>query len=224
MIDYDIREAALTESLPLPLQFDPEMSALAAATEEQLRKNAADTEKAVIYARIDELPESVIDTLAVDMHVDWYYSDAALDIKRRTVKESVSVHKTLGTRFAVEQAIGTYFGGAEVSEWFEYGGEPGCFRLATYDLAAVNARYLPFLKILEKVKRKSARLESLELIQSEDTAIYAAALIQPYVRIGVTVDYTPKIDAALFSAPLTMQYARVYLNAELCACDRSDAV
>ncbi len=43
----------------------------------------------------------------------------------------MAVHTFRGTPYAVEQVIQTYFGDGEVSEWFEYGGQPGMFKVVT---------------------------------------------------------------------------------------------
>lgn len=62
--------------------------------------------------------------------VDWWDSDYSLTEKRRTLQTSWQVHKTLGTKAAVEKAITAIFPNTTVEEWFAYGGDPYHFRLS----------------------------------------------------------------------------------------------
>jgi phage tail P2-like protein len=160
---YDVKDIDLTRSLPAPLRNDETELAIARAIAEQLQLNAKFADRAVIYARIDELEENIVDALAEDMHVDWYYPDAPLSVKRQLVKESVEVHKHLGTPWAVKRVVAAYFDESEVTEWFDYGGEPGYFRIFAKNEVPYKEVYERFLSLLEKVKRKSAWLESITI-------------------------------------------------------------
>ena len=61
--------------------------------------------------------------------MDWWDSDYSTAEKRRTLSASWQVHKTLGTRAAVEKAASAVYPNTRVQEWFEYGGEPYRFKL-----------------------------------------------------------------------------------------------
>jgi len=118
-----------TRALPPILKNDDEMLELARIIAEELRENARLSRLNVIYARIDELPGDILDVLAYDLHVDWYNCEYPIETKRRIIRDSVKIHKRLGTKFAVETAIGSVFPGSKVEEWFEYGGEKYRFRI-----------------------------------------------------------------------------------------------
>ena len=49
--------------------------------------------------------------------------------KRNAIASSLDLHRRYGTRWGVEQALGQLGIGAELDEWFEYGGRPYCFRV-----------------------------------------------------------------------------------------------
>lgn len=83
----------------------------------------------LIYSRFDELPEELVDILAYDMHVDWYDYNYPLEAKRDLVKNSVKVHKKMGTKYAIETALGSLFPESEVEEWFQYEENPDTFIL-----------------------------------------------------------------------------------------------
>lgn len=129
MNDYDIRSVDFTRSLPPTLKDDPEINALGRAIAEQLQITAQQIRQNIIYARIDELDEQTLDILAYDLHVDWYDYSYPIEVKRRTIKDSVKIHRRLGTKYAVETALGAVFPGTRVEEWFEYEGDPYTFRV-----------------------------------------------------------------------------------------------
>lgn len=108
-------EVLMRDSLTRPLV---ELTAWAAA---QIAKESA---LPMIYARIDSLPETVLDVLAKDFKVDWWSPDYSIEEKRKILKDSWYVHKHLGTTDAVERAVSAIYPDSRVVEWFEYGGEP----------------------------------------------------------------------------------------------------
>lgn len=119
----------LMRIFPPALTRDPAMVARANAIAELLTARLAEIDRARIIANIDGLDEAVLDILARDFKVDWWDADYSLEEKRRTLKSSWRVHKTLGTKAAVETAISAIYPRTTVLEWWEYGGEPYHFRL-----------------------------------------------------------------------------------------------
>ena len=112
----DLYSIDFTRSLPPALKNDPNMLALAQTIAEQLQATARQIKQNIIYARIDELDEQTLDILAYDLHVDWYDYSYPIEVKRRTIKDSVRVHRRLGTKYAVETALGAVFPGTKVQE------------------------------------------------------------------------------------------------------------
>ncbi|SHG90623.1 phage tail protein I [Tepidibacter thalassicus] len=156
---YDID---LTRKLPPSLKNDENMLALAKVIGEELQKTSKMARKNIIYARIDELEEEALDILAYDLHVDWYDYSYPIEAKRALIKDSVKVHKRLGTKFAVETALGNLHPNSYVEEWFEYNGEPFSFRVVldtTHSRA--GAGYFEIKKAVDSYKRKSAHMDSL---------------------------------------------------------------
>jgi len=147
----DIYSVNFADYLPETLKRDPKMKALAAAATEQMLGVSAEIGNVLIYSRIDELPEYLVDILAFDMHVDWYDYSYPLAVKRDILKNSVKVHKKLGTKYAVETALRNVYKGAGVSEWFEYGGRPYYFKI-NIDISGEKLPESAYLDILGKVK------------------------------------------------------------------------
>ena len=114
----------LLRSLPPGLANDPRMVALAEAIAGLLVQQKEETGRLSIYPQIGKLDEALLDILAHDFKVDWWDSDYTLTEKRRTLQTSWQVHKTLGTKAAVQKAITAIFPNTTIEEWFEYGGQP----------------------------------------------------------------------------------------------------
>ena len=91
MNDNDLYSVDFTRALPPVLKNDPNMLAVATVIAEQLQTTAQQIRKNIIYARIDELEEPILDILAYDLHVDWYDYSYPLEVKRQTIKDSVKI-------------------------------------------------------------------------------------------------------------------------------------
>ena len=157
-VDNAVYSLDFTRALPPALKNDGSMLALAQVIATELQENIELAQLAVIYARIDGLPEELLDILAFDLHVDWYDFELPISNKRLILKDSVKIHKRLGTKYAVERAIGGIYPDSTVEEWFEYGGDPYHFKLlidSTYEYADP-----------EKHKRVLARVASYKNLRS----------------------------------------------------------
>lgn len=157
-----ILEADLTKYLPEALKKDPKIFALAQAAADGLLEASGLTNNVLIYSRFDELPEELVDILAYDLHVDWYDYNYPLEAKRDLVKNSVKVHKKMGTKYAIEKALGSLFPESEVEEWFQYEGQPGHFHIV---LDVTNQRivadYHAIIRAVKLYKRLSAHMDEL---------------------------------------------------------------
>lgn len=157
-----IYNADYSECLPEALKKDPKMVALANATAAALLDTSGIIDNVLIYSRFDELPEELVDILAYDLHVDWYDYNYPLEAKRDLVKNSVKVHKKMGTKYAIETALGSLFPESEVEEWFQYEGEPGHFHIVL-DVTnqRITADYAAIIRAVKMYKRLSAHMDEL---------------------------------------------------------------
>ncbi len=157
-----IYDSDFTKYLPRPLTHDPKMIALAKAAADELLRVSGAVENVLIYSRIDELPEELLDILAYDMHVDWYDFSYPLSAKRDLLKSSVRVHKKMGTKYAIEKALSALYPESEVEEWFEYEGEPGRFRIVCdVTNSRIAASYSDIVRAVRLYKRLSAHMDEV---------------------------------------------------------------
>lgn len=189
MNNSDIYSVDFTRSLPPTLKDDPEINALGRAIAEQLQITARQIRQNIIYARIDELDEQTLDILAYDLHVDWYDHSYPIEVKRQTIKDSVKIHRRLGTKYAVETALGAVFPGTRVEEWFEYDGDPYTFRViinATENGVTAEQQ----AAVLERVifyKNLRSHLEAVRFKVEKKTAVHVVG----YHSIGTRLEVWP---------------------------------
>lgn len=129
MSNHGITPETLLQTLPSVLANDKKMEAIAQAIASTLSLRVDEISGIEIYTNIDSLPEALLDILAVDFKVDWYNPNYPLAVKRNVIKSSFKVHKKLGTKGAVAEALSAIYPGSSVQEWFEYGGNPYYFRI-----------------------------------------------------------------------------------------------
>lgn len=140
----DIYSIGIQDILPPSLKSDPDVAALAAAIEPELREISLGTRLPILLAMIDQLPEDVVDLLAWQFHVDFYEPNLPLPIKRELVRNSIPWHRYKGTPYVVEQLVSTVFAKSRVEEWWEYSeGEPYHFRIVVGD-----APYIRFSNLM----------------------------------------------------------------------------
>ncbi len=124
---------ALLAAFPYSLMRDTDKVKLADAVASELIKTVAQSEYAAVFPRVDELPEDVLDILAVDFKIQWYENNSSIESKRQAIKECLLIHRYKGTKYAVEAALRSIYKDVKVYEWFEYGGKPYHFKIIIYD-------------------------------------------------------------------------------------------
>jgi len=126
---HGLTKENLLSVFPVGLRKSQKIAALGDVTAEVLARRPAEISCLSLYPRIDQLPEKLLDILARDFKVDWWDANYTLEEKRRTLKSSWRVHKHLGTKAAVDEAISAVYPNSCAKPWFEYdGGEPYHFR------------------------------------------------------------------------------------------------
>lgn len=183
-----LKDADFYATFPPALKKDEKMVALGRLIADELHQTVEQTKKNIIYANINELSETWLDVLAYDLHVDWYDYDYPIEAKRAIIRDSVRVHQKLGTKAAVEMALGGIHPKSEIEEWFDYGGKPYRFRIVLDTTESrVTADYDEIIKTVDIYKRLTAHLDGL------------------YYQGSITVVVMPKTEFWLYSVPMTGQ-------------------
>lgn len=140
-----------------------------------------------------EFANQLVDELAWQFHVDYYDKNAAFDIKKQLVKQSIRIHQKKGTPSAVEELIATVFTSTtQLLEWYNYdGGEPYHFKIRTTKLPT-SADEIKFRKALNTVKNERSYLDTIEQI--------TVALNEAFVHINNSRTITYKSTVGVFNA------------------------
>lgn len=168
--------------------------ALASSISAELIKLYNSHDMLAIYARIDELDETLLDILANDFHIDWWDFNAPIEEKRDMFKNSWNIHRMKGTKEAVELFLSSAFKNATISEWFEYGGLPYHFKIDVCDKKEefISGKAIgSFMNTLEKVKNKRSILEAIYISTdpTQDTTYHSG-------DVAITGKVTVPFDAS----------------------------
>ena len=181
MIDLD--NVSILNILPPNLAEDENVRVAASAFDEVLRSIIEKVPSVSIYPRINEIIDSaLLDLLAWQFHVDFYDADMPVDLKRVLVRRSLEWHLRKGTPSAVEEVVAAVFSDAVVTEWYEYGGEPGFFRVETETPLQSDKQYEDILNAIFSVKNTRSWLEFIIVLTN--------ATQTHYIGIGIWLDDT----------------------------------
>lgn len=169
MISY--YDGQLTDIMPGNITRKPEVKALSYALQQACRLLYRYSKRLYIYSNLDEQPEDVIDLLASELRTQYYSNTLDIGIKRQLVKNTLIWHMSAGTPKAVEELVETVFGEGEVKEWFEYGGQPYCFRIITDAILTENMVDY-FSKMIRRVKNARSHIESIEIHRETEQILY----------------------------------------------------
>jgi len=169
-------------ALPPALASDPRFAALCDLLWEQHAKLPLD--KLLLYL-VDTAPEVALLPLAEQFHVmgaeGWAVAETDAQ-QRNLIKNSIALHRTKGTPWAIKQVLVTLGMNGIVSEWFEYDGEPYHFRI-DIDLSGRGMGQNDIARLTELVNEYKNARSHLEALTLNVT-----------VRSNV-----PRIGAALYS-------------------------
>lgn len=80
--------------------------------------------RSMIYADIDNLPEEILDHLAVEWRAMYYTQDLDIDTKRTIIKNTLIWYMGFGTAGTMEELMKVIFGVGSVVENWEFDDEP----------------------------------------------------------------------------------------------------
>lgn len=163
----DLRDARLVDAVPRVVAGQDWVWALSEAVGVLHERTLRYIDDSQIYTSLDTATEPVLDALAINWKVDWYDTGYSVEQKRRIIKTALTVRRLMGTVGAVKLQADAIYPGTMLEEWFEYGGQPGTFRLyinvtdTTEEHPAIIYSPAEMERRLITAKRWSAHLESL---------------------------------------------------------------
>lgn len=164
-----LKDAQITDSLPSWLSNETNVKALSYAASRQIKKVLAYSDAAKVYADVMKCTHAVLDMLAFELQIPKYKDSYSLDTKRRMVLNGLVYWLRMGTAGALEDLCSDIFSNAVMTEWFDYDGEPGHFRITTNNRRITDNDVREFHKVINTVKRLSAHLDAVEIILDLDS-------------------------------------------------------
>lgn len=210
--DYKIKEH-------LPSSIDRQnIRDLAEVLDVKLQEINAMSEIVLLYPRIDELPENIIDALAEQFHVDFYDAAMTLPQKRTVVKNSIAWHRKKGTPSVVEEMVQTVFESAHVEEWFEYGGKPYFFRVTLITAPLKDKAVLDRLvDAINKTKNVRSWLEYVSFSRPMEESVYIGGVSAVHKKITMTSDLSQDqmINKEVFIGGVSAMYKTIEMTGEV---------
>ena len=189
---------------------------VAQVIDEKLHELDALNELICLYPRIDELSSELVDALAIHFHVDFYDHNLSLDKRRALVKNSIRWHMKKGTKAAVQELVQTVFESGIVSEWFEYGGNPYCFKVTTVDTMPSDEEINKLIQAINSVKNTRSHLDEIGFIRYLNTDLCVGGVPNLHKRITVSpAKPTDQTEAGMYyTAGAMSQHIRYEVSME----------
>lgn len=127
-------DGQLTDLIQNNSRYNVEIQAISYALLMEKRRIMELAQRTRTMGFVDDLPEIILDVLAVELRTPYYTSDMTLGQKREIVKNTMQWFCKAGTPAAVEELVAAAFGQGEVVEWFDFTEgemEPGTFDIIT---------------------------------------------------------------------------------------------
>lgn len=200
----ELKDASLLSLLPFTFKTD-EGKALDAAARYLLDTAYKTTRKYLFWGDIKNADAAVLDAMAAEIDAPFYSTDMDADRKRAVIAAAFEYNSRVGSVSAVKELLAAAFGGGEIAEWFEYGGEPYYFKVSLESASISEFMYGYFLREIEKVKPKRAKLEGFDVkLQSDaDAAVYTgtdAAVCVTQVIYTAPIKEEKEITAEVYQA------------------------
>ena len=167
---------------------DPEVEALSYALQQQfiILKKYADQMQC--FSNVEELNETVLDYLAIELQAMYYEQSMSLDKRREIIKNTMKWHIYAGTPAAVSEMVNVIFGTGRVVEWFDFENPeeriPGTFDIVT-DAGFSKDLIEQFNKTIKKVKNARSHLRKVNIERKNDATVFIAgkSVLHANIRI-----------------------------------------
>ena len=128
----DIKQGELLDLLPDKSK--PNMIALSYALKRAMDIVIKKADGSRTFAAVQDLPNEILDLLAIEMRSMYYDDTMPIEIKRNIIENTLMWYHKAGTPAAVREMTATLFGSGDIIEWFDVPDgslKPGEFDIVT---------------------------------------------------------------------------------------------
>lgn len=180
-------DSNITDILPESLSDDPKVQALGYAVKRAMQRLINYCQNIGVYFSIDTVPEQVLDLLAVELNTQYYDTSMSIEVKRNIIKNTMLWYTKTGTKAAVQELVENIFGNGDIQEWFDYGGDPFCFKVTTSNINSTDDMIQQLESIVSSVQNARSHLDSVIIDVMQQFQIYSGCAIE-VVNDLVTID------------------------------------
>lgn len=181
-----IDEGELLNVIPSNMK-TPEIIAISHALKKGFHKAQELANRTRTYSIVQNLPDDILDVLAVELRTMYYSEDLPLNKKRDIIQNTLLWHHKAGTPYAVEELVKTLFGEGKVIEWFDFKegpGQPGTFDIETEAIS--NPDIIDeFVQIIKKVKNTRSHLRKIKTLRLIEGNYFSACRVSCNSRIVI---------------------------------------
>lgn len=134
--------------------------------------------------KIDELSEEILDEIAYENNIFWYYKDDPIKTKKATIKNFRRVQNALGTPWAIRNVLTDIYGQAELIESFddeELAPHTFSIYVVSQSSMTVEAKNR-FLKRLRVIKRASSVMSQIYTVDSPQSDFFVGSYQQSFIN------------------------------------------
>ena len=187
----DFKDIKLIDLVPEGLRSDPEVINICGAIQPEIDILNAKVDSVKVLTNLDDQTnEDALD------HLAWHFglSDAegwglasTLPQKRSLVKKSLVLHMTKGTPHAVSSALASLDIDTEIIEWFDFGGDPGTFKVKVVDNSDRGVD-------TSKMDQIAAVIDAFKPVKAHYTIDFLLGLTAAVPMIGSAVKLIERIE------------------------------
>lgn len=168
-----LKDASVSDLLPDFLKEQVWIKAYSEAVKKVFTQLLDLSQKTITYSNVDNLPDELLDILAIELQTPNYMQSYGTNTKRALIKNTLAYHYAAGSVHSTKEMIQAIFGGTStIKEWFQEGyntdstelGEPGHFKvdiLGEGGEIILSKNIETFRVLIEQIKRKSSVLDSI---------------------------------------------------------------
>lgn len=215
-----LKDASILDGAPRIIAEQTQARAIAYAFARQMAQVLDSLDATRTWTAMDNVPESVLDILAVELHVQEYSQNFPISRKRALVSGAFDYWAHAGSVDSVTRVLDATFGGdAQLQAWYEYGGDPGYFRISTDSPLLDEDSLQSFIRMANAIKRLSAWLDSVNVnLTMPASRVYQGAVLERYAIVSLTSKRIelniPKIVATATISVCLQRFAAIHLATE----------
>lgn len=187
-----IRDCEILDLLPYTFK-TPRCQALSKAFL-KVRAICYDTMSSVLFwGDIENANPALLDAMAEELSAPFYSSDMSIEQKRSIIAATFAYNARIGTVSSIQGLLTAAFGGGQISEWYEYNGEPYYFKIDINgeQINPTLSDFKYFSEMISKIKNVRSKLEGLNIkFNVAYSDIYTGAKVAGIKRT------LPKVEAA----------------------------